>query len=205
MLLTLIRERIYAPVLSPPRRIQLNWLTMLWVHFVMVAAGISPEQRGLLSVILPWLDAAPVSLLHRLLLLPSSLLHRALNDSPQRSPKRGAPWRPRRPPVTPPDSTSTESSPRHQTRSPPVSILQFNSMAVIPSTPLSTLRLSLDPLAFSANPCPSTTLWVTEAATPLFGGSPTEMLQVSLLLLIARVSRKVCLHYMTWSSSYGKR
>jgi hypothetical protein len=66
---------------------------------------------------------------------------------PRGRPRRGSPWKPRRPPITPPDSTSADSSPRHQSVSTPVSLQapQFRSMAIIPKTPISLLRLIQNP------------------------------------------------------------
>lgn len=150
------RGCIYAPVLSSLLRLRLNWFIMPGVHFIMVVGGFIPEQQGRSSILLHWHKVAPAILLHRLLLIPLASCIELSMTRPRGRPRRGTPWKPRRPSVTPPDSTSTESSPRQQTKSPPVSlrVLQFNSMAVIPSTPISTLRLSLDPLPYSSNPMP---------------------------------------------------
>jgi hypothetical protein len=122
----------------------------------MVAARLIPEQHELFSVLFHWHEVTPAILLHRLLLVPIASCIELSMTHPRGRPRRGAPWKPRQPSVMPPDSTSTESSPRQQTKSPPVSlqVLHFNSMAVIPSTPISTLQLSLDPLAYPSNPMP---------------------------------------------------
>jgi hypothetical protein len=156
MFINLKRGRIYATVLSPLLRIRLSRFTMPGAHFVMVVAGLIPEQHGLFFVLLHWHEVAPAILLHRLLLIPLASCIELSMTRPRGRPRRGAPWRPRRPSVMPPDSTSTKSYPRQQTKSPHVSlqVLQFNSMVVIPSMPISTLWLSLDPLAYPSNPMP---------------------------------------------------
>jgi hypothetical protein len=72
---------------------------------------------------------------------------------PRGRPRQGSPWKPRRPSITPPTSESEDCSPRHQFNSTPASLrpLQFSSMAVIPHTPVSLLRLLNDSPAVPPN------------------------------------------------------
>jgi hypothetical protein len=74
---------------------------------------------------------------------------------PRGRPKRGSPWKPRRPLVTSSDSTSGDSSPPRHATTIPVSLRapQLSSMAIISRTPISILRLSHDPQSFLPAQC----------------------------------------------------
>jgi hypothetical protein len=126
---------------------------------------------------------------------------------PRGRPRRGSPWKPRRPSITPPDSTSTDSSPRHQSESTPVSLQapQFNSMAIIPRTPISLLRLSQDPPANPPNPMPSHDPLGNLGAALLFKVSLRGQDFISLIPLIGRNSEIACLYCTTWFLNSGRR
>jgi hypothetical protein len=127
------------------------------VHFCSMFAGLLPTQLKFIPVLLLWSALAPVIPLHQATFVPSASCTGLPMTRPRGRPRRGSPWKPRRPPITPPDSTSDDSSPRHQSDFTPVSLQapQFSSMAVIPRTPISLLRLFQDSPATPPNPVPS--------------------------------------------------
>jgi hypothetical protein len=116
------------------------------VYFCSMFAGLLPMQLEFIPVLLLWSALSPVIPLHQAPFVPSASCTRLPMTRPRGRPRRGSPWKPRRPPITPPDSTSDDSSPRHQSDFTPVSLqaLQLSSMAVIPRTPIALLRLFQD-------------------------------------------------------------
>jgi hypothetical protein len=127
-----------------------------------------PLQRRSTSDPSRWRNAILVFSLHRVPFLFSVHCTEFSMTRPRGRPRRGSPWKPRRPSITPPDSTSADSSPQRQSRPIPVSLHapQLSSMAIISRTPISILRLSHDP---SAVPSSS-----TASGDPLgnLGGDP---------------------------------
>jgi hypothetical protein len=117
------------------------------VHLCSLIAELILPKLAFHPVLLLWCERDPI-----LPLRPStSALPAICTDHhmtrPRGRPRRGAPWKPRRPSITPPDTTSDDSSPRHQSVSSPINLQapQLGSMAIIPKTPISLLRLLHDP------------------------------------------------------------
>jgi hypothetical protein len=104
--------------------------------------------------------------------LVSAISHRHNHMSrPRGRSRRGSPWRPRRPSVSPPDSPSTCSSPPlraepHFTTPPAPPVMQFNGLAIIPRPLCSSSRLLLAPPV--AEPAPTPLL----ASPRNLGGEP---------------------------------
>jgi hypothetical protein len=123
----------------------MNWCIMDSAHFGSMFAELLPPLLKFIPVLLLWYQAT---------FPPFASYIGLLMTRPRGRPRRGSPWKPRRPSITPPDSTSDDSSPRHQSNSTPVSLRppQFSSMAVIPRTPVSLLRLLNDSPAAPHNP-----------------------------------------------------
>jgi hypothetical protein len=142
-----MRGCINDDVLSPSLQNRMNWCIMDSTHFVLKFAELPPPPLKFIVVLLPWYQETfdpSASYIELLMTRPR----------PRGKPRRGSPWKPRRPSITPPDSTSDDSSPRHQSNPTPVSLRpqQFSSMAVIPRTPVSLLRILNDFPAVPHNP-----------------------------------------------------
>jgi hypothetical protein len=117
------------------------------VHLCSLIVGLILPKLEFHPVLLLWCERDPILPLRpSTFVLPAICTDRHMTR-PRGRPRRGAPWKPRRPSITPPDTTSDDSSPRHQSVSTPVNLQapQFGSMAIIPKTPISLLRLLQDP------------------------------------------------------------
>jgi hypothetical protein len=109
---------------SPYSRRCLAWLTMVVTHLRLHPEGLIPSQPWPNPARILWFHAAPAhpQAIHLCLVhLISSASHSYyLMPRPRGRPRRGSPWKPRRPSVSPPDSPSICSSPPS---SPSISLL----------------------------------------------------------------------------------
>jgi hypothetical protein len=135
------------------------WFTMLVIYLRLLLAGLIPSQHWLDPARILWVDVAHAIHLHRVLLISSASRTVYLMTRPRGRPRRGSPWKPRRPSVMPPDSPSICSSPRLQSEFfsasshvPPNA--QFNCLAIIPRSPNSLLRHFQDPPVNPSAPTP---------------------------------------------------
>jgi hypothetical protein len=124
-------------------------LVLFGIHLCLQAVEPFPVQQRSTPAPHRWHNPLLVCSLHPVLLF---LLVRCTKFAmprhrPRGRPKRGSPWKPRRPLVTSSDSTSGDSSPPRHATTIPVSLRapQLSSMAIISRTPISILRLSHDP------------------------------------------------------------
>jgi hypothetical protein len=117
---------------------------MYWLYLCPMVAESLPLQRSSPSVNFRWSITVPGFTLHRELSVFVASCTSLAMTRPRGRPRRGSPWKPRRPLTTPSESTSTDSSPRQKSHSIPISLCtpQLNSMAIIPRTPVSILQLS---------------------------------------------------------------
>jgi hypothetical protein len=180
---------------------------MAVVHFCSLSAGLIPTQLKLISVLLLWSELAPVIPLHQAAFVPSASCTGHPMTRPRGRPRRGSPWKPRRPSITPPDSTSADSSPRHQSDFTPVSLQapQFSSMAIIPRTPISLLRLFQDSPAIPPNPVPSHDPLGNLGCGPSPQGEPKRVGLHFRIPLTGRNSEIACLYCTTWFLNSGRR
>jgi hypothetical protein len=127
------------------------------IYFCAMLAGLLPVQLEFNPVLSLRCEHPPVTPLHQAPYVPPASCTRLPMTRPRGRPRRGSPWKPRRPPTTPLDSTSDDSSPRHRLTYTPVSLQapQLSSMAVIPRTPIALLRLLQDSPAGPSSPVPS--------------------------------------------------
>jgi hypothetical protein len=130
------------------------WFTMLVTRLHLLLVGLIQSQQWLDPGRIIWFDVvpdhSPAIHLHRVLLTSSASRTGHLMMRPRGRPRRGSPWKPRRPLVSPPDSPSICSSPRLQSElfsaSSHVSLnSHFNCMAMVPRSPSSLLRHLLNP------------------------------------------------------------
>jgi hypothetical protein len=151
-----MRGCIYPDVLSP--RCVFVWNSP-WrrFHFCSMLAGLLSVWLEFSPVLPLRREHSPFILLHQTPFVPPASCTRPPMTRPRGRPRRGSPWKPRRPPTTPPDSTSDDSSPRHRSDFTPASLKapQLSSMAVITRTPIALLRLLHDPPAGPSSPVPS--------------------------------------------------
>jgi hypothetical protein len=141
---------------SPPRRrFRMASFIMYWLYFCPKVAESLPLQRSSPSVNFRWSITVPGFTLHRELSVFVAGCTGLAMTRPRGRPRRGSPWKPRRPSTTPSESTSTDSSPRQKSHSIPISLCapQLNSMAIISRTPVSILQLSQVPLHASVHLC----------------------------------------------------
>jgi len=124
------------------------------VEFTMEAFQFCSMLVGLLSVRLELIPILTLRQEHSLLVLLYPMLFDPLESftrppmtRPRGRPKRGSPWKPRRPPTTPPDLTSDDSSPSHRSAFTPASLKapQLSSMEIITHSPIALLRLLHNP------------------------------------------------------------
>jgi len=132
---------------------------MLVIYPRLLSAGLIPSQHRLESARFLWVDVAPAILLHRVLLVSSAIRTVHLMTRPRGRPRRGSPWKPRRPSVSPSDSPSIFSSPRLQSdlfsASSHIPLnSQLNFLAMVPKSPSSLLRHFLNPLVNPTSPTP---------------------------------------------------
>jgi hypothetical protein len=162
MWFTEIRGGIYAAFTQPlPFQVFLEWLGSLCMLFCPrpMPAGFLSSQHRLDSAYLLWVDGIPVPLLHWTLLACFITRTEHIMTRPRGRPRRGSPWKPRRPSVTPPGSPSVCSSPRPQSES--IAALPQDpqgamviSMATIPRSPISLSHHLHDPLVNFHPPAP---------------------------------------------------
>lgn len=136
---------IYAGVLS--LQIRMRWVIMATVNFSLLIVGLILSKPDCHPAPLLWCERDPT--------LPRCTSTFALPATrfdcymmrPRGRPRRGAPWKPRRPSLSPPDTSSDDSPPRPQSVSSPVNLQppHFGSMAIIPNTSITLLRLLHDP------------------------------------------------------------
>jgi len=148
---------------SPYARLRMAWLLVcvprLYTRFEGLLPSLpwpDPVRTFFLSATPPRLQAFYLCLVE-LVSLASYKNH--LMSRPRGRSRRGSPWKPRRPSVSPPDSPSICSSPPLEPEpiispspAPPVS--QFNCLAIIPRTPSSSSRLLLSPFVVESAPIP---------------------------------------------------
>jgi hypothetical protein len=144
--------------LLPP--LNLHFMAGFYLHFVCLCAGFNwhpplqppSELIGICRLItaLVWLQASFHSPLHLALSIQFTT---RIMPRPRGRPRRGSPWKPRRPSVSPPASPSSCSSPSIQPEpilpSPPaLAVSQFDSLAIVPRLSSSASRHLPDPPLF---------------------------------------------------------
>jgi hypothetical protein len=154
-----MRGRINAPDLSSSPQILMESLVLFGIHLCLQAAEPFPLQQRSTPATLRWYNPILVCSLHPVLFFLSVRCTKLAmtRPRPRGRPKRGSPWKPRRPSITPSDSTSGDSSPPRHAKTIPVSLRapQLSSMAIISRTPISILRLSHDPTELPSSSKPS--------------------------------------------------
>jgi hypothetical protein len=157
------RRSSFMQLPSPYARHFMAWLLVCAPRLCSRSEGLPPS--------LPWPDSSRTFMLSaaptRLQAFYLCLVHLVSFDShkkhlmprPRGRPRRGSPWKPRRPSVSPPDSPSICSSPSLQPEpfispspAPPVS--QFNCLAIIPRMPSSSSCPLLAPPMVEPAPIP---------------------------------------------------
>jgi hypothetical protein len=131
-------------------------LVVLVIDPCMQSAGLLPSQhrRDLARPLR--IAVVPVTFLHLWFNFVQTSPPTHMKERLRGRPRRGSPWKPRRPSVSPSVSPSTCSSSRPQTpstiaTSPPTQCMLLNSMAIIPRVSASLLRCPQDPrMQFSA-------------------------------------------------------
>jgi hypothetical protein len=109
--------------------------------------GLIPQRLGSHPACFLWCEQEPLPPCHSLIYAPSALLIDCSMPRPRGKPRRGAPWRPRRPSLSSPDTSSDDSQPSLQIASSPVNLQppHFGSMAIIPTSSTTLHRLHPDP------------------------------------------------------------
>jgi hypothetical protein len=109
--------------------------------------GLIPPKLGSHPACFLWCEQEPLPPCYSLTFAPSALPIDCSMPRPRGKPRRGAPWRPRRPSLSPPDTSSDDSQPGLQTVSSPVNLQppHFGSMAIIPNSSITLHRLLPDP------------------------------------------------------------
>jgi hypothetical protein len=140
--------RINAPDLSSFPIISMELLVPLGIHLCAQAAEAYPVQQSSSPAPRRWHNPLLVCSLHPVFLSLLVRCHKLVMPRyrPRGKPKRGSPWKPRRPLVPSSDSTSGDSSPPRHATTIPVSLRapQPRSLAIIPRAPISILHLSRD-------------------------------------------------------------
>jgi hypothetical protein len=136
---------IYAGVLS--LQVQMRWVIMAKVNISMLIVGLILPKPDCHPALLLWCERDPIlPRCSSTFALPAIRID-CYMTRPRGRPRRGAPWKPRRPSLSPPDTSSDDSPPRLQSVSSPVNLQppHFGSMAIIPNTSITLLRLLHDP------------------------------------------------------------
>jgi hypothetical protein len=148
---------------SPYARLRMDWLLVCVPRLCLRTEGLLPSLPWPDLARIFWLFATPTRFQAFCLCLvhPVSVTSYKNNlmPRPRGRPRRGSPWKPHRPSVSPPDSPSICSSPPLQpepyiTPSPASPITQFNCLAIIPRMLSSSSRLLLAPPVAEPTPIP---------------------------------------------------
>jgi hypothetical protein len=149
-------------LLLPP--LMIHFMAGICMFVVCFCAGfiwLSPLQplskhtgSGMHTNALVRLQASFHSLVH---LAPFSFHPSKIMPSPRGHPRRGSPWKPRRPSVSPPPSPSSCSSPStHPEPNPPspaaIDFPHFDSFSIVPKMSSSSSHLPPNPLVFRPPP-----------------------------------------------------
>jgi hypothetical protein len=140
------------------------WLAMLVIRRRWFPAELALQLQWCDPARTFWLELGPAYSLtsrpHRVLWTASARRTGWTMTRPRGRPRRGSPWKPRRPSVSPSDSPSISSSPRLQSghfsaSSHGLTNPQFNCMAMVPRTPSSPQRHLLSPPVNPSVPTPA--------------------------------------------------
>jgi hypothetical protein len=132
---------IYAGVLS--LQVRMCWVIMATV---MIVGLIQPRLDSHPACLL-WCEREPILPWYSSTLALSAIHIGCYMTRPRGTPRRGAPWQPRRPSHSPLDTSSDDSPPHLQTDSPPVNLQpsQIDPMAIVPNTSVTFCRILHNP------------------------------------------------------------
>ena len=139
-------KRIHADVLSLQFQTSRDIMAIDIISSLLLVGILLPEPNYHPALIL-WCEREPIPLCYSATSAPPTLNSDCSMTRPRGRPRRGAPWRPRRPPLSSPDSSSDNSLPLLRSASSQVTLHppQPGSMAIIPSTSIMLRRPLHDP------------------------------------------------------------
>jgi hypothetical protein len=169
-----------------------------------------PLQRRSTPATFRWCNAILVFSLHQVLLVLSVRCTELAmtRPRPRGRPRRGSPWKPRRPSITPSDSTSADSSPPRQVPRPSLSHCAPRSLVPWLSSRAHLFQFCAfltTPQRFLPAQSLPATLRTTWEITLLLTVHPSGQVLVSLRALTECSSQRAWLSCRIWYLSFGKR